>query len=121
MIIKDNKKINEIQAEFNAKFPNLKIEFYKVQHHTGEGTSEKSKLDNNLTIGEIRTIHTSGDLSINGHQKVSTLENNFLTDYGLNIQVFRKSGSLWLQTTSTDNWTLSDQNERSKNSNIMSD
>lgn len=112
MIITDDKKIGEIQSEFNAKFKNLKIEFYTLQHKSGEGSLDKLKIENDKTIGDIRTIHTSGQLSINGHQKVSTLENNFLTDYGLNAQVFRKSGSLWLQTTSTDDWTLAEQNNR---------
>ena len=85
-----------------------------MQHHAGEGTPAQSKIDTNQTIGEIRTTHTDGDLSINGHQKVSTLESKFLEDYGLNVQVFRKSGNIWLQTTSTDHWTLTEQNEHGR-------
>jgi hypothetical protein len=27
------------------------------------------------------------------------------------VQVFRKSGKLWIQTTATDQWTLGEQNK----------
>jgi hypothetical protein len=114
MLITDNKKISLVKRDFSQKFQNLKLEFYKKEHEEGEGNTAMEKINQDLTIGEIRTIHNSGELSINGHLKVSTLEQSFLEDYGLNVQVFRKSGGLWLQTTSTDNWTLSEQNTRGR-------
>ncbi len=43
---------------------------------------------------------------------VSELEQLFLTKYGLNAQVFRRSGNLWLQTSATDHWTLAEQNRK---------
>jgi hypothetical protein len=43
--------------------------------------------------------------------KVSELENLFKRKYKLNIQVFRKSGNAWLETTVTDAWTLDKQNQ----------
>ena len=45
--------------------------------------------DANKTIGDIRSKHNSGELSIHGNQKVSTLEQVFHDHYGLNVQVFR--------------------------------
>jgi hypothetical protein len=112
MKISDSRTIAIIQAEFNTKFPYLKLEFYNESHEVGQGSILKSLIDKTKTIKAVRTIHTEGELSINGHLKVSTLEQTFATDYGLNAQVFRKSGGLWLQTTSTDEWTLTDQNEK---------
>lgn len=112
MVIKDAKQINDIQKEFNAKFPFLKLEFYKTQHGVGEGTPDKEKLNAQKTIGEVRNIHNTGDLSINENMTVITLEQELYNTYGLNAQVFRKSGNLWLQTTSTDDWTLKVQNEK---------
>jgi len=44
--------------------------------------------------------------------KVSELEKIFLEDYGLNVQVFRNSGRVWLETTMTDDWTLAEQNRQ---------
>lgn len=112
MKITDDKMLKEIQDEFHAKFPNLKIEFYSIPHGVGEGSTEHRHIPSAQTIGTVRTIHTEGELSINGHLKVSTLEAAFTNKYGLNVQVFRRSsGDEWLQTTSTDHWTLTQQNE----------
>ena len=114
MIITDSKTIKEIQKEFNNKFPFLKIEFYKESHLAKEGSPDSMKWDSDETIESIRKIHNSGNLSIKQDQKISTLETNFLEQYGLNAQVFYKSGNLWLQTTTTDEWTLKQQNDRAE-------
>ena len=116
MQITNNKTLADIQKEFNAKFPYLKLEFYSQAHKTKAGSPENLKLNPQHTIDEARTKHTLGDLSINGHLKVSTLENTFHEKYGLNVQVFRRSGNIWLQTTATDDWTLADQNKKGKES-----
>ena len=112
MTITDNKTIKDIQAEFNNKFPYLKIEFYAHEHGEREGSPNTDKLGDTLTIGDARTKMNEGDLSINANQKVSTLEQNFHDAYGLNVQVFRKSGDIWLQTIATDSWTLHKQNDK---------
>lgn len=118
MIITDKKNIREIQKEFNEKFPYLKIEFYKGEHRSGEGSPIKERLNPEQPIGAIRQVHVEGDLSIDGNLKVSTFENAFLEKYGLNVQVFRKSGNLWMQTTITDEWTLNEQNRKGGSSEL---
>jgi len=112
MIISDNKTIITIQNEFQQKFPFLKIEFYTTPHQIGEGSAEKQHIEGDKTIGEIRKIHNNGDMSINGHLKVSTFEQNFHQKYGLNVQVFRQAKQIYLQTSKTDSWTLSEQNKK---------
>jgi hypothetical protein len=108
MLIQDEKKLRKIQQEFREKFPFLKIEFYEPNGHK----AERKPLDPESTIGEVRTVHTEGDISIHGNVKVKTLEETFAKNYGLHVQVFRLSGNLWLQTTSTDDWSLHEQNRK---------
>jgi hypothetical protein len=43
---------------------------------------------------------------------VSNLEQKFRDVYGLSVQVFRRSGKAWLETTFTDGWTLEEQNSQ---------
>lgn len=112
MIITDEKKLIDIQVEFQEKFPALKLEFYSTPHQVGSGSASKELLAASAQIGAVRQIHKAGDLSINGHLKVKTFEQLFFEQYGLNVQVFRKSGDIWLQTTTTDEWTLTEQNNR---------
>ena len=110
--ISDDKKIKEIKEEFNNKFPHLKIEFFSEEHQEGEASNNSGLLDEELYLKDIRKNHTNGTLSINGHLKTSTLASNFHDHFGVNIQVYRKSGKLWLQTASTDDWTLSHQEQK---------
>lgn len=112
ILVDDSVRIFEIQEIFNTHFPFLKLEFFELDP-TKKKTFVKSNLikDVNKTIGEIRHVHRTGGIIINGHQKVSTLEKNFYRDFGVNVQVFRKSGRNWLRTTSTDEWTLKEQNQ----------
>ena len=116
MIITKNKTITEVQQEFQQKFPYLKIEFYTLPHKSGEASSPLRQIDASKKIGELTDHLTETELSINGHLKVNTLEENLKAQFGLNAQVFRQSGDIWLQTTSTDHWTLSDQNARGQQS-----
>lgn len=118
MIITDDKKLNDIQLAFHRKFPYLKIQFYSGHHDAGEGSPLKEKLDSKKPIGEIRTTHQQGDLKIDQEMKVSDFEQLFYDKYGLNVQVFRKSGNLWMQTTSTDHWTIAEQNRKGGSSEL---
>jgi hypothetical protein len=45
---------------------------------------------------------------------VHELETLFQNRLGLYIQVFRKSGKVWLETTATDDWSLFKQNMEGK-------
>ena len=112
MLISDQKSIRQIQEEFSEKFPFLKLEFYSSAHDPNEGSSDQAQLDSELTIGEVRNIHFEGDYAIAGSSSVAELETTFSDKFGLNVQVFRKSGDIWLQTITTDSWTLDEQNER---------
>jgi hypothetical protein len=112
--ITDEKTIERVQQEFREQFPYLKIEFYEAEHSTGQGSPEALRVHVEKTIGEVRLKHENGHLNIRGNLKVSALEQAFHDTFGLNVQVFRKSGSLWLQTTATDDWTLREQNETAK-------
>ncbi len=112
VIITDNRKIFAIQEEFSALFPYLKLEFFSKPHDVGAGSAKKLIKHNSKTLGECRTIHNKGKITITPNMTVSDLEQNFGDIYGLGVQVFRKSGRAWLETTVTDGWTLDEQNRQ---------
>jgi hypothetical protein len=108
--ISDQKQIREIQEEFNQLFPYLKLEFFSKLHKPGAPSSRKQMKVNTKTIGECRTVNKKGSLKITPEMTVNQLEQNFAKNYGLSVQIFRKSGKIWLETTATDGWTLQEQN-----------
>lgn len=110
--INDHRKIFAIQEEFNGMFPYLKIEFFAKPHKIGAGSPKKQITHGNKTLGECRILHKKGFLTITPNMTVSELEQNFNDIYGLSVQVFRKSGNAWLETTVTDAWTLKEQNKQ---------
>ena len=112
MLIMDNRRLIELQAEFNRQFPYLKIEFYDLPHAEGAGSPERERLDPNQKVGDVRQNHHEGYINVDGHLKVSALEQLFEHLFGLHVQVFRKAGSRWLQTWASDIWTLGEQNHR---------
>jgi hypothetical protein len=68
-------------------------------------------LNEDLTIAEVQTKEATGSFTLTGLTTVANLEDAFAQCFGLSVQVFRKSGKLWIQTTATDQWTLGEQNK----------
>ncbi|NOT36025.1 MAG: hypothetical protein HOP11_01445 [Saprospiraceae bacterium] len=112
--ITDQMTLSEIQNEFHELFPFLKIEFYSKPHQTHEPSSKSSMLKPSTLVKDCRTIHNDGNIFIHGGLTVERLEHIFQECYGLSVQVFRKSGSVWIETTVTDDWTLNKQNEEAE-------
>ncbi len=110
--INDNRKISVLQEEFNTAFPYLKIEFFSKPHEVSKGSTKQYLNPNSKTLGECRTIHNKGEMIIYPQTTVAELEQEFRKLYGLGVQVFRKSGKVWLETTVTDGWTLEEQNSQ---------
>lgn len=108
--INDEISIRSIQDAFNSIFPYLKLEFYSKQHAPGRPSNVKFLQQPGKLLGEIRKNHTNGEIIITPEMTVSDVEQLFGDEYGIGVQVFRKSGNVWLETTITDNWTLQKQN-----------
>jgi hypothetical protein len=108
--VNDQRKIYAIQEEFNRAFPYLKLEFFSEPHKVNGASSKKLMKHNSRTLNECRTVRKEGNITITPAMTVTDLEQCFNSMYGLSVQVFRKSGRVWLETTVTDGWTLQEQN-----------
>lgn len=111
ILIYNNLKISELQHQFSSVYPFLKIEFFEIPQ-TVKGASQKLKLyPTDRKIGSCRKIQTEGSISLDYNQTVKALQQEFWNKYGLTVQVHRKSGKLWIETSLTDSWTLVRQNQ----------
>ncbi len=103
--------IGEIQGAFSTLFPNLKLAFFSKPHKAYKSSAakfliqEKDKLLSELTA--LLTEPKSMMLEIN--MPVWQVERLFEEEYGLHVQVFRRSGKIWLETSRTDDLTLEQQ------------
>jgi hypothetical protein len=112
MILTKTTTIASVQHQFQQVFPNLKIEFYKEPHAPGQGSTKRNHLDPDLMLAEAGYSLSENDIILDENQSVQELESIFADKFGLFVQVFRKSGNLWMQTTTTDQWTLAEQNRK---------
>ena len=107
MHITDNKLIQDLQEEFNLLFPYLKIEFFSI---TSKGKENPKILSPLQAVGQSRKKREDGVLLLNSHMTVTAFEKEMSERFGLQVQVFRQSGKMWIETSLTDSWTLERQN-----------
>jgi hypothetical protein len=107
--VHDNKRIIDIQDDFNNAFPYLKIVFITMLN--GKILSQEKRYRNGLVkIGNYRKLVSKQRSLISNEQTVADIEIFFRREYNLIIQVLRKSGKAWLETSVTGDWSLSKQN-----------
>ena len=114
--IHDNLLIEDIQEHFSECFPHLKIEVYSTPHHWQKGSLQKDMVSPKSLIGDIRKNHSGGIMEIKSSDKVGDVEKKLKKMFDLNVQIFRKENDCWIQTTSTDVFTLGREAELTKKS-----
>lgn len=112
MRISKERTIAELAQDFHTTFPGLKLRFYKKEHQEHEGSPKGTEHPSHLTLGAINPEVPSGEILLTGDRTVTSFEGELEERFGLHAQVFRRSKNLWLQTTSTDYWSLATQNQR---------
>ncbi len=120
MKIDHNTKLADIQNAFSKKFPHLRLEFYSKRHEPGKGTADRQKLNPEQSLGDLSSTGKEYVLTLDGGTKISEFETLLDKELGLHAQVFRRSGNLWLQTTTTDEWTLDKAEQKGSHSEELS-
>jgi hypothetical protein len=112
--IQTETRIDELKANFGQYFPYLKWEFFSAPHSAHQGNPKKEMINHNPKIKDISSGIISDKIHFSDETTVQDLEKLIAQQFGLWVQVFRKSGSIWLETTVTDEWTLAFQNEQGR-------
>ena len=108
--------IKDLQAAFSKQFPGLKIELYTEQHGAFQSSAPEFQYRSDTSLSDVNAELTEGEFAIDPTWTVEQFEEVFAKKYLINVQVFRKSNNVWLQTTNTDAWTLEVQNRKGLNS-----
>ena len=104
--------VGELQHDFNHAYPFLRVDIFKeINGRSGPIIKQRLARNTNLSVaGKLK----EGALELNDSMTVGQLEKIFREHFGINVQVSRKSGPVWLETTVTDTWTLRQQNEHGR-------
>jgi hypothetical protein len=115
--ITPERSMGSLQTEFSEAFPGLKLAFFSKPHREFKGSAAKFLLqDREATLSQLSTKLQAGELTLEPSTVVTDLEQAFEQKFGLHVQVFRKSGNIWLETSVTDNLTLAEQQAKAANS-----
>jgi hypothetical protein len=109
--IEKNSLIKDIQKEFNASYPYLKIEFFKYFNPVNKYAAKAEKISPDEPVNKLIKFYKSGRINIDDKRTGAELELDFWETIGLSAKLFRKSENMWIETTLTGNWALSKQNE----------
>lgn len=107
--------IAEVQHAFQQAFPYLKLVFFSKSHKAFKGSPAKYLIqDRNQKLGALVRQPAEGALYLEAEMPTWQVERLFELEFGLHVQVFRKSGNTWLETSVTDDLSLEQQNAKGK-------
>ena len=109
--ISSESTIGQLQDQFKAYFPNLNLVFFTKPHDAYKGSPAKFIITERETRVSTMSskVSTSVALLMEMEMPVWQLERLFENEYALHVQVFRRSGNTWLETSVTDDLTLEEQ------------
>jgi len=112
--VNTNMAIKDLKKQFHDFFEFLKIEFFSKKHGYEESSNKKNIYEANTPLKAISSQIKDLTIEFDDHTTVQAFEKKFYDVLGLNVQVFRKSGQVYIETSLTDAWTLGHQNSEGK-------
>ncbi|HET7115403.1 MAG TPA: hypothetical protein VFI29_02875 [Hanamia sp.] len=110
-------KIKELQKKISKTYPYLKVEFYKQPYSEMKVSEKKDRMLPDEIISEQSDSFEAEKFDINRNRTVGAVEKEFYEKFGIAMQVSRRSGNIWIETSKTDNRTLKAQNQLGKSMN----
>jgi hypothetical protein len=106
--------VSDVQKRFSWLFPYLMLNFFKNRHDSNAICGQNIMYCPDVKIEEIKMKFCNGEFEISDSMTVAELENKLYDKFGLTVQVSRKSGNHWFETTGTSTWTLKAQNDHGR-------
>jgi hypothetical protein len=109
LLIDKETLVEDVKRLFVNNYPFLKIELYKPLQEAKQTHAKKEPLPSNVALSKFFKNINSAVINCGEDITVEALENQF-KNIDLDAEIFRKSGTVWVETSLTDNWTLQQQN-----------
>jgi hypothetical protein len=104
--------VADVAQYFNQIFPYLKLSFYASTHSAKTGSKNEELIEPTTCLEELSHPIEEYDFIMDPSSTVADVEQMLFKNFGWNVQVFRQSSDVWLQTVTTDSWTLQEQNQK---------
>lgn len=110
--------IKDIQREFSAAYPYLKIEFYLKPHNKSALSSGQERISPQTILGDIGDFVSAVSVDMSEERRVFEMEAEFFSRTGVAVQVSRMMGNSWIETSLSDDKTLGWQNGKGRASSL---
>ncbi|HET7118829.1 MAG TPA: hypothetical protein VFI29_20225 [Hanamia sp.] len=107
-------RIRDVQKKFTEVYPFLKIEFYKKPHAEKKLSSISDRISSEEVLSKVGNFTKFENINLNKRRTVAEFESEFYKKTGVAIQVSRRAGNIWIETSITDDRTLGMQNKQGK-------
>ena len=100
--------VKQVKEQFTRSFPFLKLEFF--MRHREENTEREERLNDELYLWEVTGVLKEGVYYLNPSVSVDEFEQDLQFKYGLPVQVYRRTGDVWIETVQADDLSLEKHN-----------
>lgn len=98
-----------IKKQFTNYYPFLKLEFANPPFI--EKSFCKTVPLACTLVKELFNKNSERTINVAHQRTVTEVESDFKTEFGLDVQILRLSGNVWVETGLTEDWTLEKQNK----------
>ncbi len=102
--------IIQFQTDFTGKYPFLKLEVLK--NDLFESQLKITYQNNSRPTLNKNVFNYSTKINLGTERTVAEVGADFNNLFDLPIQILRKSGNVWVETSLTEDWTLEHQNRQ---------
>lgn len=107
--------LEQLSHQLTEKFHQLKLVFFTKGHDRFKGTNAKFIIsDRETLLKDCCDITHQEELVLSPNMKTFELEDALEKRFGLHAQVFRLATRQWIETSTTDNRTLEEQNHQAE-------
>jgi hypothetical protein len=112
-----NMTIAYLNEAFRFFYPNLKLVFFQKTFSDSQKLAENVRIiDESFYLKDLSLKKVRGIIQIDDDESTGNFEADLEENFGLHVEVFRRSGDLWLLTTLSDAHSLAEQEINAENS-----
>lgn len=106
----------QLSDQLSSKFHNLKLVFFTKPHERYKGSNAKFIISDRDTLLKdcSNVVSQNSTIELDGKMKTYELEELLEVKFELHVQVFRKTATTWIETSTTDGRTLDEQNHQAE-------
>lgn len=107
IILNYHRKVKEVKETFNSRFPYLKIEFLQAATNTSKFYKPAAP---HTLLGEVTGAMREGIITIHPENTITEVEQSFLLQFGLPVQILRSTEDTWMEPDDKDILSLQQLN-----------